>query len=611
MNSRSRRPGLVSVCMPVFNRETTVAACVASILDQSYGDLELIVVDDASTDRSVEVVRSIRDSRIKLVEQPTNQGVVAARRLANDLAVGEFVAIMDSDDIAVTHRLKLQVEALREGLDFCGGWASFFSETPSNRTRLWRTPRSRDEAATELLRGSPIANPTIMFTADYLQRIDDFYLARQVPAADYGLWERLLPDPNLRFENLQLPLVHYRHHDDQMTKPASVRNRHAATSVRMQVLARFGLDRSDPGVKSHLAYYATPGHLREPLPEHEIEHVRALYKKMILTAHENEIGFDAAVLRRHLSRWLSMMAGADQSFASLPALSEIADSVPRFSIIVPAYNVERFLGECLDSVLEQTCSDYEVIIVDDGSTDGSAEVAQEYVQHPQFTMLSKPNGGLSSARNAGVAVARGDYVLFLDSDDYLDPTLLERLSECEPGIEVLVWGHIAFDEYSDAASPQFTPEPQILRKGIFGAFVARRFGYTATIRAYDRGLALITPFEPILHEDELFGIEVFAQARSVQVIDHFGHFYRQRAGSITAESRRANVEGMLHVLERSESVFERFDLRRWSPQACDELQRYFTRASLRHAQQLRSLDRDLVLSLLGPVSRRLRWRESM
>jgi CDP-glycerol glycerophosphotransferase len=94
----------------------------------------------------------------------------------------------------------------------------------------------------------------------------------------------------------------------------------------------------------------------------------------------------------------------------------------RLSVVIPVYNVEEFLEACLDSVLAQTFTDYEVVMVDDGSTDRSAEIAQRYVDRdPRFRLISQPNGGLSKARNTGTANAAGDLLAFLDSDDMLTP----------------------------------------------------------------------------------------------------------------------------------------------------------------------------------------------
>ena len=103
-----------------------------------------------------------------------------------------------------------------------------------------------------------------------------------------------------------------------------------------------------------------------------------------------------------------------------------------FSIIVPVYNVEQYLEQCLESILAQNYDDYEVICVNDGSTDSSREILTAWESRmPQMRVIDRENGGLSAARNTGFEAATGEYVVFVDSDDWVEPTMLNRLTaEC-------------------------------------------------------------------------------------------------------------------------------------------------------------------------------------
>ena len=102
--------------------------------------------------------------------------------------------------------------------------------------------------------------------------------------------------------------------------------------------------------------------------------------------------------------------------------------MPKVSVIVPVYNVEEYLERCLDSLVNQTLKDIEIIIVNDGSTDGSKEKIQEYInKYKNIVYLEKENGGLSSARNYGIPYAKGEYIGFVDSDDYVELTMYEKM----------------------------------------------------------------------------------------------------------------------------------------------------------------------------------------
>ena len=100
----------------------------------------------------------------------------------------------------------------------------------------------------------------------------------------------------------------------------------------------------------------------------------------------------------------------------------------KISVIIPVYNVEKYLSLCLTSCINQTLNDVEFICVNDGSTDGSLEILNQFAEQDfRIRVIDKPNGGVSSARNAGLRAARGEYIMFLDSDDYLAPNACERV----------------------------------------------------------------------------------------------------------------------------------------------------------------------------------------
>lgn len=104
--------------------------------------------------------------------------------------------------------------------------------------------------------------------------------------------------------------------------------------------------------------------------------------------------------------------------------------MPVISVIVPVYNVEKVLYHCIESILNQTFDDFELILVDDGSTDNSGKICDEYSEKDnRIRVIHKPNGGVSSARNAGIEAAKGEYICFVDSDDYLESNYLKELIE--------------------------------------------------------------------------------------------------------------------------------------------------------------------------------------
>ena len=115
-----------------------------------------------------------------------------------------------------------------------------------------------------------------------------------------------------------------------------------------------------------------------------------------------------------------------------------------FSICVPVYNAEKFLDRCIKSVLNQSFDDFELILINDGSTDDSAKICEFYSKtDDRIVYLCKTNGGVTSARKMAAGVMRGEYALFIDADDYIDGNYLTKLAKaiCSSGADMVAWGY--------------------------------------------------------------------------------------------------------------------------------------------------------------------------
>ena len=133
----------------------------------------------------------------------------------------------------------------------------------------------------------------------------------------------------------------------------------------------------------------------------------------------------------------------------------------RLSIIVPVYNVERYIPMCLESIVLQSLEDYEVILVNDGSTDSSREICDKFAaEHKEFRVIHQGNEGVSAARNKGIAEAQGEYILFLDSDDFLVPQSIGPLLSIAKNnnLDVLGFGYKTVPEDTKDLPP-FSSEP--------------------------------------------------------------------------------------------------------------------------------------------------------
>ncbi len=215
---------------------------------------------------------------------------------------------------------------------------------------------------------------------------------------------------------------------------------------------------------------------------------------------------------------------------------------PLVSVIVPAYNVERWIERCVESVLAQTLSDLEVIVVDDGSPDNAGALADALAaRDPRVCVIHQKNAGLSAARNVGIEAARGSLLYFLDSDDYIDPDCLEILHDAMvgTGAAMVVGGLVEVDEAGKELERVLVSPKVVDERGYWEAFEADYQGeeYVEYIvswnKLYDRSIFDHERFDVgKLHEDELIIHRLVARAGTVAFANTSGYRYVQTTGSI-------------------------------------------------------------------------------
>ena len=232
----------------------------------------------------------------------------------------------------------------------------------------------------------------------------------------------------------------------------------------------------------------------------------------------------------------------------------------KISIIIPVYRVEAYIYECIDSVLRQDYADFEIILVDDGSPDRCGAICDAYAAaDPRVRVIHKENGGLSDARNAGLAHASGEYVLFLDSDDYWnDPHVLTRLTERVrlTGAELLNFSYQKFFEDTGVTEPYFSetesmPHPLTLPQQL--SWLTQRGLYIASAcnKMIRRSLLDGLTFRRgVFSEDIEWCAALLLRAGSVDFIPESFYCYRQRSGSIRHSIRDKNCRDLADAILR-------------------------------------------------------------
>ena len=228
------------------------------------------------------------------------------------------------------------------------------------------------------------------------------------------------------------------------------------------------------------------------------------------------------------------------------------------SIVIPVYNVEKYLKECIESILKQTYTDYEVILVDDGSTDNSSFICDEYADNYSFiSVIHKPNGGQADARNVGLRHAKGEYILFIDSDDYIsDNCFFEDIYDVSEGNDIICFKFQKYFENTKRMSactftiPEFDNNDKSL---IIRKLSANDALYCAAWTKAIRREILINNgiiFEVGCKcEDMKWYFEVLMNADSIVGIDKAYIVYRQRDGSVTKSNALKTISDNIKAIE--------------------------------------------------------------
>ena len=414
---------LISIIIPIYNTDQYLRQCLDSIINQSYKNFEVLLINDGSVDDSATICKEYveKDSRIRYFEKE-NGGVSSARNLGLKNAKGNYITFVDSDDWVEENYLEVLYNALKENkvdvaisthkdfnMDDDLYYLPFYSEEQLHILDIGKV--ARDEflelfpelssvshdfscVASKLFKADLVKNLLFDESVNYGEDLDFFFsMYLKVSSVFY----------------VNKPTYIYRQH--QQSASNNCLESHAISEIRIyeKILKKI--------MELHIPNY------------HYIERF-----KMILYFRLGQFP-NSQMLKSYES-------------SVLEKIGTVTYSQPLISIIVPIYKVETYLRMCLNSIEHQTYSNIEVLLINDGSPDASGEICQEYVtRDSRFHYFEKENGGLSDARNYGIARAKGKFLTFIDSDDWVEPTYIEDMYQValDNDSEIVVSNYNRFD----------------------------------------------------------------------------------------------------------------------------------------------------------------------
>lgn len=229
------------------------------------------------------------------------------------------------------------------------------------------------------------------------------------------------------------------------------------------------------------------------------------------------------------------------------------EKMPKISVIIPVYNVEQYLRKCLDSVVTQTFKDIEIICINDGSTDGSLEILKEYAnKDSRIVLIDTENKGQAAARNIGLKKANGEYIAFVDSDDYIEKETYEFAMKYIKSADIIVWGIKVFGEHALEQRKSDNKYYQLKYKGTIktSTDVILKTDCSVCNKLFKneilRKKRIIFP-EGLHYEDALFWMEYAINSNNIHFIDAYFYNYRRRQDSTMSKTFKRGDYAIEHL----------------------------------------------------------------
>lgn len=602
----------VSIIIPCYNMEKYIERCLDSVQKQLLSDIEIICVDDKSTDNTLSILKSRaeKDSRIRIIEQEKNMGVAVARNTAIDAATGEYIGFVDADDyVDLDYYKKLYNGAIKDEAEISKGlfvviepdgrrWITPYSTEAKKRKTLFNYDFQSAIYKKSFLDAHNLRFPVgAVLAEDICFLFKAVYLCNKIHVSDYqtAYFYPLRPDSasnntvsHKKVESVltisrelinwgnkipDMPAIDYTHMIEFIFNTL-IKNINKADKLDAMVIEATLINICNQSrnpdesralmcdnfmkLRWNLPMYYVPGKKILKIMHRYAPDVYKEFTRTILSRREKANGF--------VKIYFSRVYAYFKLFGFLPLLKKTKDKVkfkvpvnsvktypnaPKISIIVPVYNVEKYIDGCMKSLVNQTMGDIEIICVDDCGTDGSMQIVREYAKkdHRVKIVQNKQNGGVPAAYNNGLGHAMGQYIMFCDSDDMFMPdtceTLYNRIIEKNADLAVGA-PHITYeaDEHLRKIDEQYFAVPY--DRTMVAAGPMQELCYPCTWgKIYRRDIIEKYGIKfPVgmKREDEFFFRAYCTWVRKASFISKIVYEYRRRPGSIMNNAGRDKLD---------------------------------------------------------------------
>jgi len=397
----------ISIVMPAYNAEKHILEAIESVLGQTFSDFEFIIIDDGSTDNTVRLIRSYSDPRIVLLEN--RHDFIASLNLGINRAQGKYIARMDADDRMFPDRLKIQYEIMEAHpeITVCSSWMQLFnSSSVGDISKL--DAGYIEYPILKLLNNNIICHPATMIRRDFLvsNQIQYEYYPH---AEDYRLWFRIAKSGGIFYTEPQA-LLYYRVSENQVSNVFRKEQQETSKRIRSEIL-NYLINQNKADYPELFTIY---------------ENLLKLEEKGLVHS-EYTVSFFSLQLRKIISgnNYKPNLNTILPVFNKRKIQSKTSKQ-PLISVVMPVYNMENFVSEAMESILNQSFSDFEFIIIDDASTDNTKNILDSEKDSRIIRINNSVNEGNYSCRNKGLDISIGKYLCVMDADDI---SLFDRLEK--------------------------------------------------------------------------------------------------------------------------------------------------------------------------------------
>ena len=596
----------VSIIMPVYNAVDFLEKSISSIVNQTLNDVEIICVDDGSTDNSLDKLEELKIEYdiIKIISQ-NNQGSGKARNTGLKNASGEYIAFLDADDIYLdSQSLEIMYNCAIENDANMVSANLQFIETDYNFRENWHY-RNNDYAYFDSYGvispkdyGIPYAFYKNIFNREFLIKNDicfpdllrgqdPVFLAKvlvnshkifTVPLDFYGYNYSVGGGVNIKVNNYEKKFSYLKHFKDtcDILKEGNLIN--CSEIYKTHLLSYLTWHDNVYDEDLYLIYNNLFGDIENYFDTNNEKFMQfsILYNYYLLKNSDDEEFFSN--VKNELSNYhyfkdddVNKKLKLILKSKSIVDFKDVVTNKYKVSVIIPVYNVDKYIEECLDSIINQSLKDIEIICINDGSSDNSLDILYQYEKlDERVKVINQTNKGLGATRNVGLSLAKGEYIYFMDSDDYLELTALEELYLIAKDklLDIVIFKLINFHDGSNDKFKSDYYEMKFLENRVNN----KVFNYTdvkdcifeiavsAPGKLYKKSLISEMRFpENIIFEDNPFFTEAIFSAKNVYFYTKYLYNRRIRGDSITT-SQFYNYSDAIDILNMIIGIVKKLGL---------------------------------------------------